>query len=91
MTSAFWTCKPKDSPAQAATNYSVARVRRSLRGRSTLGAIFTNASSPGYDNQAFGIDTSLWLSPNLRLTGFASATRGSTVDRAAAAHQVALD
>ncbi len=81
----------QDSPAQEATNYSVARVRRNLRGRSTVGAIFTNAVSQGYDNQAFGIDTSLWLSPNVRLYGFASGTRGSTIAHAGTAHLAAID
>ncbi len=87
----FMTMETKDSPVQEATNYSVVRVRRGLRGRSTLGAIFTNASRAGYDNHVFGVDTSLYLTSNLRLKGFIAATRGSGITGNAVAHNLALD
>jgi hypothetical protein len=81
----------KDSPEQDATNYSVVRVRRGLRGRSTVGAIFTNASSDGYDNRVFGTDTTLWFSPTVRFKGFVAAARGSSIAGQGLAHNVTLD
>lgn len=82
------TMQTKDSPEQMATNYAAMRVRRALRGRSTLGAIFTNVSRSAYGNRAFGMDTSLWLTPNIHLQGFLTATRGTGIGPDAFAHRL---
>ncbi len=81
----------KESPDQPATNYSVVRLRRGLHGRSTVGAIFTNADNSGYENRAFGLDTSLWLTPTLQFKGFVASAlnRGTAPD--GTAHVAALD
>jgi hypothetical protein len=85
------TMQTQDSTQLDSTSYSVARLRRGLYGRSTIGAIFTNADRHGYDNRAFGVDTSLWLSSNVQLEGFVAATRGSDAGPEAAAHRFALE
>ena len=81
----------KDSPDQPATNYSVVRIRRGLRGRSTVGAIFTNADNSGLQNRAFGLDTSLWLAPTLQFKAFAASTTNTGTAPDGTAHFVALD
>ncbi len=81
----------KESPDQPATNYSVVRLRRGLRGRSTVGAIFTNADNTRYENRAYGLDTSLWLSPTLQFKGFVASTVNSGTDPDGTAHLASLD
>jgi hypothetical protein len=85
------TMETKDSPEQDATNYSVVRVRRALKGRSTIGAIVTNTSSDVYDNRVVGTDTTLWLKPTVRFKGFVAAAQGSSIDGNGFAHNVTLD
>jgi hypothetical protein len=81
----------KDSPVQAATNYTALRARRGLSGRSTVGAIFTNVSRPDYKNHVLGLDADLWLSPNVELQGFVAGVQGTGIGSPAYAHQVRFD
>jgi hypothetical protein len=80
----------QDAPQLDPTNYGVVRVRRNLRGRSTVGGIFTNVSSTGYGNRAYGVDTSLWLSTNVQFRGFAAGTGGTGMGADAFAHNATL-
>jgi hypothetical protein len=65
------------------TNFSVARVRRDVFGRSTIGALFENRSrsmnGPG-SNQAWGVDSYFGLTENLSLLAYymQSRTEGLT-------------
>ncbi len=81
----------KDSPEQPETNYTAARVRRALTGRSTVGAIFTNVSGSGQSNRVLGVDTSLWLSPNVEVTGFLAGVEGTGIGARAYAHQLSVN
>jgi hypothetical protein len=60
------------------TNFTVARVRRNLLRRSTIGAMFTNRSHaidvPG-SNQAYGVDTSFAFFQNVFLNGYYARTK----------------
>ncbi len=82
------TMQTKDAPEQPATNYTALRLRRALRGRSTVGAIFTNVSQSGYDNRALGLDTSLWFTRNIQLEGFLAATQGTGIGSPSFAHRL---
>jgi hypothetical protein len=65
------------------TNFSVARIRRDVFGRSTIGALFENRTrslvAPG-SNQAWGVDGSFGLTENLSLVAYymQSRTEGLT-------------
>ena len=64
------------------TNFTVARLRRNILRRSTLGAMFTNRShtiaGPG-SNQAFGVDTSLAFYQNVFVNGYYAKTQSPGV------------
>jgi hypothetical protein len=53
------------------TNWGVARVKRNLGARSTIGGIFTNKQSGSDDwNRVFGVDADINPSQRLNFTGF---------------------
>ena len=57
-----------------ATNFTVARVRRDVLRRSTIGVMFTNRSestvAPGHANQAFGADAAFSFFENVNASGY---------------------
>jgi hypothetical protein len=57
-----------------ATNFTVARVRRDILRRSTIGVMFTNRSestvAPGHPNQAFGADAAFSFFQNVNASGY---------------------
>jgi hypothetical protein len=63
----------ESSVGAESTNFSVARIRRDVFGRSTIGALFENRSrslvAPG-SNQAWGVDGSFGLTENLSLLAY---------------------
>jgi len=73
----------ESSVGAESTNFSVARVRRDVFGRSTIGAMFENRSrslvAPG-SNQAWGVDSYFGLTENLNLLAYymQSRTEGLT-------------
>ncbi|MDE2955516.1 MAG: DUF5916 domain-containing protein [Bacteroidota bacterium] len=68
--------------AASSTNFSVARVRKDLPNRSSVGAMFTNRlhsaasglPSAEYDNQAVAIDGRLGIGQYTQLSGFVART-----------------
>jgi hypothetical protein len=75
-----------DEPVAGApsTGFSVARVKRDLLRRSSVGAIFTHRSdsvvSPGASNQAYGVDATFAFYDNLSIIGFWARTETTGVD-----------
>ncbi len=58
-----------------ATNFTVARVRRDVLRRSTVGVLFTNRSDSTVaagSNQVFGLDANFAPSPNIGIGGYAA-------------------
>jgi hypothetical protein len=57
-----------------ASNFTVARVRRDVLRRSTIGVMFTNRSesivAPGHANQAFGADAAFSFFQNVNASGY---------------------
>jgi hypothetical protein len=57
-----------------ATNFAVARVRRDILRRSTIGVMFTNRSestvAPGHANQAFGADAAFSFFQNVNASAY---------------------
>ena len=70
------------------TNFSVARVRKDLPNRSSIGLMVTNRlhgtaqvlESPEYDNQAFAIDGRLGLGQYTQISGFIARTFSPHLD-----------
>jgi hypothetical protein len=65
----------KESVSKApSTNFTVARVRRDILRRSTIGVMFTNRSestvAPGHANQAFGADAAFSFFQNVNASGY---------------------
>jgi len=60
------------------TNFSVARLRRDILGRSAIGALFANrsrsAASSG-SNQTYGVDTNLAFMEDLSILGYYATTK----------------
>ncbi|MSO61564.1 MAG: hypothetical protein EXQ50_05660 [Acidobacteria bacterium] len=78
------------SPALAATNFTVLRVRRDVLQRSSIGALFTQRSvscvAPG-NNQVFGLDGNFTLSQNTTLGGYVAQSRTSGLARDAVSYR----
>jgi hypothetical protein len=72
--------------ASPATNFTVARVKRDILRRSTIGAMFTNrnnlSSNASGSNQAFGVDAAFGFHQNIALGGYYARTEttGATGD-----------
>ncbi len=74
---------------EAAENFSVVRLRRSVFGRSDVGVIFTNRQDTGVggaggSNRTVGFDTNLRLLGNLFVNAYGAASRDGSVDDEAA-------
>ena len=75
-----------NEPAAGApsTGFSVARVKRDLLRRSSVGAIFTHRSnsvlSPDASNQAYGVDATFAFYDNLSIIGYWARTETTGVD-----------
>jgi hypothetical protein len=68
----------ESASATPATNFTVARVKRDILRRSSIGAIVTNRSASavtGGSNQAYGVDTSLSFFQNVSLGGYYARTQ----------------
>lgn len=75
----------KPSAGIGSTNYSVARIKRDILRRSSVGAIFTNRSlavSGSGSNQAYGVDAAFAFFTNLQLGGYYARTRTEGIDDA---------
>ena len=77
----FVNIQTDDEPATAAraTNFTVARLRRDIFSRSTLGVLFTrrsnSATSADDSNEAFGVDGTFAFFQNLRMSAYLAKTR----------------
>jgi Domain of unknown function (DUF5916) len=75
-----------DEPIAGApsTGFSVARIKRDVLRRSSVGAIFTHRSesvlSPGGSNQAYGVDATFAFYDNLSINGYWARTETTGVD-----------
>ena len=76
-----------DEPTTGApsTGFSVARIKRDVLRRSSVGAIFTHRSesvlSPGGSNQAYGLDATFAFYDNLSINAYWARTETTGVDR----------
>ena len=81
--------------AAAATNFSVARVKRDVLRRSAVGAMFTGRSvslDGSGSNQLFGVDGLFSFYDNLNITSYLAQTRAPGVSRGdAMSYQARLD
>ncbi len=62
------------------TTFSVARIRRDVGRRSSIGALFTHRSvsaSGSGENLAAGVDATVWLSSNFTAVGYYAGTRNA--------------
>jgi hypothetical protein len=69
-----------DDALTPATTFSVARVRRDVGRRNTVGALLTHRSMDASglgDNLAGGADATVWLAPNLVTTGYYARTENA--------------
>ncbi len=69
--------------ASPSTNFTVARIKRDILRRSTIGAMFTNrnrltSNLPG-DNRAYGVDAAFGFYENLALGGYYARTETTDV------------
>ena len=66
------------------TGFSVARIKRDVLRRSSVGAIFTHRSdsalTPGASNQAYGVDATFAFFDNLSINSYWARTRTTGVD-----------
>jgi hypothetical protein len=75
-----------DEPTSGApsTGFSVARIKRDVLRRSSVGAIFTHRSdsalTPGASNQAYGVDATFAFFDNLSINGYWARTETTGVD-----------
>ena len=75
-----------DEPIAGApsTGFSVARIKRDVLRRSSVGAIFTHRSdsvlSPGASNQAYGVDATFAFYDNLSIIGYWARTETTGAD-----------
>ena len=86
FTLGFLNIQTDDAPTSETltTNFTVARIKRDLLRRSSVGAIFTNRSvsvlSPeAGSNQAFGLDAAFAFYDNLSITGYWAKTQTAGV------------
>ena len=64
--------------AAVATNFGVVRIKRDIRQRSYVGLLATRrapTAAGGSENDAGGVDASVWLSSNLNVLGYYAGTR----------------
>ena len=85
----------EEAGAAAATNFSVARVKRDVLRRSAVGALFTGRSvslDGSGSNQMFGVDGLFSFYDNLNITSYLAQTRAPGVSRGdAMSYQARLD
>ena len=85
----------EEAGAAAATNFSVARVKRDVLRRSAVGALFTGRSvslDGSGSNQMFGVDGLFSFYDNLNITSYLAQTRAPGVSRGdAMSYQAKLD
>ncbi len=70
----------RSSPAHAAENFAVARVRRNVLGESDVGAVFINRQATdgsGAFNRSFGVDANLHFMGKLFVNTYLAGTDGS--------------
>lgn len=77
------------------TNFTVARVKRDILRRSTIGAMFTNrnklSSNTTGSNQAFGVDAALGFYENVSLGGYYARTQTTGLDGDNESYQARFD
>jgi hypothetical protein len=76
------------------TNFTVARLRRDVFGRSSIGAIFTNRSvSPldGGSNQVYGVDGIFSFFGDLNINAYFARSRTRSIHRGDSSYRVQLD
>ena len=85
-----------DEPTSGAPNtgFSVARIKRDVLRRSSVGAIFTHRShstlTPGASNQAYGVDATFAFFDNLSINGYWARTQTTGIDGEDASYSGAL-
>ena len=68
----------EDTTATPATNFTVARVKRDVLRRSSIGALFSNRSQASAGNgasQTYGVDATFSFFQNINLTGYYARTK----------------
>jgi hypothetical protein len=77
------------------TNFTVARIKRDILRRSTIGAMFTNrtklASNQPGDNQAYGVDAAFGFYQNVALGGYYARTETTGVTGDNESYQAKFD
>ena len=81
--------------ASPSTNFTVARIKRDILRRSTIGAMFTNrnrltSNLPG-DNRAYGVDAAFGFYENLALGGYYARTETTDVSGDDESYQAKFD
>jgi hypothetical protein len=81
--------------ASPSTNFTVARIKRDILRRSTIGAMFTNrnqltSNQPG-DNRAYGVDAAFGFYQNIALGGYYARTETTGVSGDDESYQAKFD
>jgi hypothetical protein len=81
--------------ASPSTNFTVARIKRDILRRSTIGAMFTNRTQltsnlPG-DNRAYGVDAAFGFYQNIALGGYYARTDTTDLDGDNESYQAKFD